>query len=160
MDIDDAAVEIHQTAVEHGFWPAGGRNFGEMLMLVASELAEALEEDREGRPSVYFMCPTCGAARAPACERMDGKHYIPVPPDSLVRRVLTYFGWRGVANIPCEYNGPWKPEGALVEIADAIIRLLDTGQAEASKTHYTVSEVMRIKMDYNHTRKHMHGKAY
>lgn len=37
----------HQTAVEKGFWQEE-RNFGEMLMLIVSELGEALEAHRKG----------------------------------------------------------------------------------------------------------------
>ncbi len=37
----------HRIAREKGFW-AKPRNTGEMLMLVVSELAEALEADRKG----------------------------------------------------------------------------------------------------------------
>jgi hypothetical protein len=56
--------------------------------------------------------------------------------------------------------GDMKPEGELVEVADAIIRLLDTGHDMASKTRYTLSDVMAFKMIYNDDREHMHGKAY
>jgi hypothetical protein len=140
MDIDEAAVKIHKTAREHGFWDKD-RNFGEMLMLVTSELAEALEEDRAGKPSVYFCCTTCGYEEldrptAYGHSRRDRIEYVLCP------------------------NSNLKPEGALVEIIDAIIRLLDTGQHEASKTRHTIASVMRFKMDYNDTREHMHGKAY
>jgi hypothetical protein len=47
---------VHKNSVDHGFWPEGkGRNFGEMLMLVTSELAEALEEDRNGMAPFYIL---------------------------------------------------------------------------------------------------------
>src|SRR5688500_769565 len=59
MDVDMVAREIHRTAVDHGFWDKD-RNLGEMLMLVASELAECLEEDRAGEPLVYWKCKFCG----------------------------------------------------------------------------------------------------
>lgn len=48
MNIKDIAKEIHQTACEKGFWDEQ-RNVGELLMLVTSELSEALEADRKGR---------------------------------------------------------------------------------------------------------------
>lgn len=39
---------IHEGNVNRGFWE-GERNTGELLMLVVSELSEALEADRKGR---------------------------------------------------------------------------------------------------------------
>jgi NTP pyrophosphatase (non-canonical NTP hydrolase) len=44
------AEEIHATAFAKGFWPAAGRNDGEMLMLAVSELGECLEGLRHGNP--------------------------------------------------------------------------------------------------------------
>lgn len=130
MDIDKTAMRIHQTAVNHGFWDKP-RNFGEMLMLVTSELAEALEEDREGRPAVWFK-------HTDECSTQD-EGVTPGPP------------W-------CDCHP--KPEGALVEVADAIIRLFDTGHHLAAQTEYSLSEVITTKMAYNDQREHMHGKAY
>lgn len=74
---DAYAQRIHNNAVEKGFWPPEGRNFGEMICLVHSEIAEAYEA---------------------ALDRL--------PDDKL-----------------CMYSG------FSVEIADAIIRLLDTGHS-------------------------------
>ena len=48
MDIKHISQKIHQTAKEKGFWDRE-RNFGELLMLVTSELGEALEAHRKGR---------------------------------------------------------------------------------------------------------------
>lgn len=48
MNIKGISKEIHQAAMEKGFWDSE-RNFGELLMLVTSELSEALEADRKGR---------------------------------------------------------------------------------------------------------------
>lgn len=131
-NINNIANEIHQTAVDHGFWDKE-RNLGEMLMLATSELAEALEADREGQPTVWFK-------HARICPWGDDWQHSDPKPDGCC----------------CDP----KPEGALVEIIDAIIRELDTAQHLAGRTRYTVYEVMRLKMDYNHTRAHKHGKGY
>lgn len=155
-DIDELAVKINQTARDHGFWDKE-RNFGEMLMLVTSELAEALEEDRNGKPSVYWKCPGCGWESLNEVPDEIG-HYIPMSIGSW-QDVLRSFGLYR-RDIPCGYTGKMKPEGALVEIADAIIRLCDTGQAEASKTRFTLGWVIEHKMEYNAQRERMHGKAY
>lgn len=101
------AQEIHDTADSHGFWPAEGRNFGEMLMLATSELAEALEEHRSGNPPVW---------------------YTP--------------------------NG--KPEGTAVELADCVIRCLDTMHSLG----VDIDRVIAEKMTYNAGRPFKHGRAY
>lgn len=44
------AADIHQVAVDHGFWD-GERNDGEMIALMHSELSEMLEALRHGNPS-------------------------------------------------------------------------------------------------------------
>lgn len=157
MDIDETAIRIHRTAVDHGFWDKP-RNLGEMLMLVASELAECLEEDRAGMAHVYYKCRVCGYTTIDSGNDRAG-HYIPTPTGGVVARILSVL-YRGGTPIMCSNNGPLKPEGALVEIADAIIRLLDTGHDMSMKTRYTLAEIMQIKMDYNDQRERMHGKAY
>ncbi len=49
-DLNELAAEIHQTAVEKGWWADGDRNFGEMIALAHSELSEALEAWRTSEP--------------------------------------------------------------------------------------------------------------
>lgn len=53
MNINDWTKTIHQNAVDHGWWEEA-RSLPEILMLCVSELAEALEEYRDGRPLVWF----------------------------------------------------------------------------------------------------------
>lgn len=184
------AAEIHQTAVDHGFWPKDRddalqaldrvlahvpdrdretisdlmvahkyvaaqkvRNLGEMLMLSCSELAEALEEDRDGRPHVWFKHK---AGCVIYDMLLDSVHH----PDAAQYEkdvMLTPMGghlWG--ARCTCHP----KPEGVAIEIMDAIIRLLDTGFDQVEPTPYTVDDLVRMKMEYNNQREHMHGKAY
>jgi hypothetical protein len=135
MSVHGLARRIHQTASDHGFWDFN-RNFGEMISLMHSELSEALEEHRAGRPDVWARCSECGELRT-----LDDW---PVNPR---------FGWI------C-HGLPLKPEGAAIELADAIIRELDTLWKMAESQPYTIDQIIELKMAYNNTREHKHGKAY
>jgi len=48
MSLNELAIEVHKTAVEHGWWETD-RNFGESLALIHSEVSEVLEDWRRGR---------------------------------------------------------------------------------------------------------------
>ena len=78
-NIDFWTEKIHKNAVDHGWW-ASPRPFGEVCALIHSELSEALEAYRDGKPEFY---------REP------------------------------------EGDPHGKPEGTAVELADAVIRILD-----------------------------------
>ncbi len=96
--INDHAIKIHQNAIDHGWW-IEKRSFGDITALVHSELSEAFEEHREGRPMVWIA-----------------------------------------------ENG--KPEGIAVEMADAIIRILDW----AAAVGIDMNEIINLKHQYNLTR--------
>ncbi len=49
MEISQIQEEVHRTAVEHGWWE-NPRPTGEVLMLMVTELAEAMEAYRDGNP--------------------------------------------------------------------------------------------------------------
>ena len=93
--INDLAKEIHENAIAHGWWEEDP-SFPEIIALCHSELSEALEEYRRGRPNLYFSCNAGGAGG------------LCVGPDEHV----------------CDARSN-KPEGIAVEMADCIIRILD-----------------------------------
>jgi NTP pyrophosphatase (non-canonical NTP hydrolase) len=49
--IAELQADIHQNAVEHGWWEEE-RNFGELMMLIATEVSEAYEHYRNNQDIV------------------------------------------------------------------------------------------------------------
>lgn len=94
------AREVHQNAVEHGWWDQP-RTSATLRALMHCELSEAVESARKGEPLYYHQCPY----NRGICEHQDvhdenGPH--------------------------CEAcSGMRKPEGAAVELIDCAIRMLD-----------------------------------
>ena len=111
MSLNELAKEAHQISVEHGWWDKGP-NFGELVALMHSELSEALEEYRAGRPMVWYKCngTPCKDVQCNTCEIADktGK----------------------------------KPEGIAVELADCIIRILDWAGHEGVDLDTIIREKM------------------
>lgn len=120
MKLNKFAEEVHQNAVEHGWWDEE-RSFGEIIALCHSELSEALEEYRAKRPMVYFVV-----------EMDDGKGgtYLAIREDIISEE---------------DFAGE-KPEGIAVELADCIIRILDWYGKEGLETDALLLEAGIITM--------------
>lgn len=104
-ELQKLSKEIHQTAVEHGWWDAEVATSAlEKLALIHSEVSEALE------------------------------------------------AWR-IDDIEIRIEDSGKPEGFAVELADAIIRILDLTMSMG----LNMDEAVRVKMEYNKTRPFRHG---
>ena len=100
MDLQAFANEVHENAVNHGWWD-GERTIDEIVSLIHTEWSEAMEEYRAGRPMVWHKCHYNGSM----CETQD---------------VHDNAG----GCIGCSPSMR-KPEGAAVEIVDGCIRILD-----------------------------------
>lgn len=98
-------VDIHDWAVNKGWWEDSERPLGEQFANFHSEISEAWEEWRNGYAvnEIYF-------------------------------------------------NGE-KPEGVPIELADTIIRIMDT----CENYGIDLDAAIEIKMRYNETRPHRHG---
>jgi NTP pyrophosphatase (non-canonical NTP hydrolase) len=124
--LNDLAKEIHQNAIDHGWWEKD-REFGSLLMLMVTELAEAMEEYRNGHEptETYYSCTNH------ACQTNDNGKCA---------------DWMA----PCDLG---KPEGIPSELADCIIRILDY----CGRHGIDIDETIRIKHEYNKTRPYRHG---
>ena len=100
-----------------------------------SELSEALEEERNGNPDVWFACN-------------ESDNFICTPQDET--ECLMY----GKESL-CKYRSR-KPEGVAVELADAVIRIADL----CGHLGIDLEEVIEIKMAYNEGRPYKHGKKF
>jgi hypothetical protein len=129
FSLNEFAKEVHKNAVEHGWWDKP-RRFGEIIALCHSELSEALEEYRNGRPMFW---QSCSSANGAPCMK-DGCG-----------------DWNeGV----CELNAIGdKPEGVAVEMIDCIIRILDW----CGKEGVDIEGLLQLKHEYNKTRPYKHG---
>lgn len=99
MKLNKFSMEVHQNAVEHGWWDED-RTFGDIIALCHSELSEALEEYRARRPMIWHLCKKGWPCDGELCDEwIEGECQI-------------------------KYLES-KPEGIAVELADCVIRILD-----------------------------------
>lgn len=138
--INEVAKEIHKNAVAHGWWEED-RGFPEIIALCHSELSEALEEYRNGRPNVYFPCKLNGDV----CDE-----YVEYESEETKNEYACDRAFK--SGEPCEHISD-KPEGIAVEMADCIIRILDW----CGKEGIDIDAIITQKHEYNKSRPYRHG---
>ena len=131
------ASQIHADNRAKGFWD-DPRSLCETTMLIVTELAEAVEEERAGRPSVWYGHDAGGET----IEWYEDE--VAVDAHGLVRP----------DDNPSK--GPFKPEGIDIELVDALIRLLDL----LGSRDVDVDELLKQKLAFNRTRGVRHNKSY
>lgn len=130
MNLNSFVKEVHQNAVDHGFWD-DERDITESIALIHSEWSEALEEYRANRPMVWYECKEVEHSTPKMCAPKD--EY-----DCLV------YDQRDT----CPHRGR-KPEGIAVELIDGCIRILDLfGKYGRGCNTSSVAEMMqKIKIN-------------
>lgn len=108
MVIKEMQQQAFDNSEKHGFHTGeANTNIPSKMMLIVTEIVEALEEYRDAKPNVYL-------------------------------------GEGG------------KPEGVVIELADAVIRIGDlVGMLKGD-----LQSAVEMKMAFNLGREHMHGKAF
>ena len=136
--VNELARHVNKCAVDHGWWPNIGRNMGEMLMLMVSELSEGLESWRDDEPVLWYDYGHNHGK--PSGGELDE---LPWAPTEAVT----------VGDCNPEDITLGKPCGLASELADTIIRILDT----AHHMNIPVTEALVRKHQYNLTRPYRHG---
>ena len=122
--LNELAKEVHQNAVKHGWWEED-RHIGSLLMLMVSELSEALEEYRNGhKPTeTYYSTKSFGNTvtsdkKLPGYDKPEG---IPIELADCIIRILDYCGKEGIdideaIRIKHEYNKtrPYRHGGKVI----------------------------------------------
>lgn len=129
---------IHSNNVKKGFYDGEKKNFGELLMLVVTELGEALEGMRKRRFANWVKEATDYKEILKNVTNVSGD----VSEKELIAR--------------CESFSVNIKDSVEDEIADAIIRLFDIcGYYEID-----IERQIRAKLEFNTTRPYKHGKEF
>lgn len=129
IELNKLAKEIYEGNKLRGF-DVRKDNLGQVLMLIVSELAEALEADRNNRYANIEAYESC--VNADDIFEKDREEYI--------KRSFEI-------NIKNSFED---------EIADTLIRILDLCGA----INLNIERHVNLKLKYNATREYMHGKRY
>lgn len=170
----DLAAEIHGTAKEKGFWDSE-RNYGEMLMLIVSELAEALEAHRDGQDPVYYEIEG-GKPEGAAIELADA---VIRCLDTLYDRWISDWGsmdekykefqvlqtvptrlWPVTDNFGEQLLAATRLVTRATDTAIWLLHVIVLCEKMVNQMGWDIWGLARIKMDYNNTRPYKHGKAY
>jgi len=136
IQLNELSHKIHEWSKEKGFYDKP-REIGTMLMLIVSELSEALEADRKDKYS--------------KTERFE----------KYLKNSRTISGGVAMGGVTPECAWIAKFEECIKdtfedEIADTIIRILDL----CGYLNIDIEKHIELKMKYNETRERKHGKKY
>jgi NTP pyrophosphatase (non-canonical NTP hydrolase) len=138
MTIKELQNNAYKNACEKGFHDKE-TNIGESLMLIVSELGEALEADRKG---LYTSTRLINLYRAQEGEK---------DPVSFSKLLMGKTSEEHLAVFRAYIKDTFEDE-----LADVVIRIADLcGALEIS-----LEDHIRIKMCYNESRENLHGKRY
>ena len=137
-ELNRLAKAIYEQNKAKGFWPENpnDRNVGELLMLIVSEAAEALEASRDGK----YTSPLAVAQLEMIESQME-----------LFPDMKDYYGQIWVDFFKQDVKNSFEDE-----IADTTIRLFDLCGAKGIDIEWHIAKKLR----YNKTRPHKHGRKF
>lgn len=136
--LSELANLCHANARLKGFWDKPVER-GTRLMLITSELGEALDADREGRNADLADFELRLTELDNSIPTKDREERLKIEGENFVSLFKS--------RVKDSYGD---------ELADALIRILDTALGDG----IDIAKHVQLKMRYNATREKMHGKAY
>lgn len=184
IDLNKLAEELHAAAVEKGFWDVEAAEV-KHLAKMHSELSEAVQEDRCGRPLLY-VDDIEAVDRITGPAMFDGRKPEGVAAE-LADFVMMALDWAAHLGLTCDFEQLRKDirgfDNGEMELCGMVLSLhnltCDLG-TEAAEGYSTVTafalvaiielwleirgiclwEVIRLKMEYNRSRPALHGRLY
>ena len=124
MKINELVKEAYEQAVKSG-WHESPRNPLEVHMLIVSEIAEATEAVRNGKPAIYQITKYEDVLKGESTLTVEIEKFIESE----------------------------KFEGEAIELADAVIRIMDY----FGERGWDLEQAIKLKMAYNKTRSYRHN---
>ncbi|NIP56125.1 hypothetical protein GWN42_31295 [candidate division KSB1 bacterium] len=173
QEINELAKEIHALAVEKGWWDQD-RSRGEVYALIHSEISEAVEEARLGRHPIYFG----NKNRFGSIETMMRAASRKIKPQGelieLADVVIRCLDWMAKDGVYFKYidisSGIYRIYSfdgiefynflheQLTYLSDSQMNeFILTIELYCESRNWNIWEAVRIKHEYNKTRKHRHG---
>lgn len=140
--LNGLAKQAYEMAKGKGFHDKES-SLGERLMLITSELGEALEADRKGRKANLAEFKDRLQTLVGSMNRSGEYQGRIVQPDDEQEAFVKVFQ-------------TYVKDTVEDEIADSFIRLFDL----CGKMNIDIDTHIQLKMQYNDTRPRLHGKAY
>lgn len=187
----DLQKEIHQTNLEKGFWPTDVvRNRGEMVVLIITELSEAVEAHREGKRYDPFNRATAFLDGSAVSEnpglswesvfQVQVKNSVEDEFADTVIRILDYcYGWKiPLSLMEMKFTMKENFGESIVELIEYILRAYRTDVPRhlcvqgswsvalqmiisfCQQSNIDILQHVQWKLKYNKTRAFKHGKNY
>lgn len=182
MHLNILCDEIHQNAVEHGFYEKEP-TFVQIINLCHSELSEALEEYRKGceLTEIYYseedFIWNQGVPYSDNGEKRKPEG-IPVELADCIIRILDYCGWKKIdvedilkfrragndyytfpellAECHCLLSQAYRYKG-LVSCELCLVECVETIEFWCKNQDIDIWELVKLKHEYNKTRPYKHG---